>query len=69
VQLPKEQSIVTAKLDLQSLNWQLKTCRDDIKEWLDLAKSLDLASLGRIETFFKRLRVAVNKDGFSEFHR
>jgi hypothetical protein len=69
VQLPKEQSIVTAQLDLQSLNWQLKTCRDDIKEWLHLANSLDLGSSGRIETFFKKLRVAVNKDGFSEFHR
>jgi hypothetical protein len=67
-QLPEEQPIATTQLDLQTLNWQLEACAGDIKQWLDLSRMLDLKSSSAIEAFFKKLRVAANKDGFSEFH-
>lgn len=56
------------KQTLDSLKWQLEECWDDIKEWMALAQRLDPGSATGVEAFFKKLRVAVNKDGFSEFH-
>jgi hypothetical protein len=57
-----------ASLDLLSLEWQLEACFHDIKQWLQEAQQYDISSLSGVRAFFKQLRVAANKDGFSEFH-
>ena len=53
---------------LESLNWRLGECAKDVDEWLRVANKLNPGSATGAEAFFKKLRVAVNKDGFSEFH-
>jgi hypothetical protein len=54
------------KLDV--LKYRIKKCVIDIEKWLVLAAKIDPASSEGIESFFMRLRVAMNKDGSSEFH-
>ena len=68
VQLPQEQPVVKEQIDLETLQWQLQGCQSDIKRWLDVANHLEPGSSRNAEAFFKKLRIAVNKDGFSEFH-
>ncbi len=55
------------QLDLEPLQWQMSNCRADVKRWLEDSKQVDPASFEGIRAFFKRLRVAANKEGFSEF--
>lgn len=57
-----------ANLDLLALEWQLEACFYDIKQWLHEAQKHDIPSVSGVRAFFKQLRVATNKDGFSEFH-
>jgi hypothetical protein len=54
---------------LDVLRSQVRRCSDDIEMWLASATKMDPSSSQGIEAFFKKIRVAMNKQGVSEFHR
>lgn len=54
--------------DLDTLQWQLESCLSDIEEWKKLTDKLDPGTSKGAEAFFKKLRVAANKNGLSEFY-
>ncbi|KAF4632631.1 hypothetical protein G7Y89_g5494 [Cudoniella acicularis] len=58
----------TASVDLDRLEYQIGEFSDHINRWLDLADAYDPESKLGSRAFFSRMRVAVNKNGFSEFH-
>lgn len=53
---------------LQVLRSRVENCMLDIEKWLGSAANMDPGSSRGIESFFKKIRIARNKDGMGDFH-
>lgn len=67
-QLQSKQHNAAKHLDLDVLQNQLTSCAEDIEQWLVTARLVDPGTEKGAKAFIRKLRVAVDKDGFSEFH-
>lgn len=67
--LSRQDIIAKGNVSVATLEAYLMECSNDIEEWIKIAAKIDPASKKGAEAFFKRFRVAVNKQGIWDLGR